>query len=139
MKKIIFIIILSTIVFCGCEFALDHENAAIFFSPRPITKEGFDEEMIQNTFEQGQSIYFCIYSKIPFNTNEGRLQIFKKDPKTQLYGYSLEQGKDIVLNPVKNYYTDSFAIYSEGYYLIRIFSKNNPNEPLAQNTFWVSQ
>ena len=139
MKKIIFIIFLSTIIFCGCEFALDHENAAVFFSPRPITKESFNPDTVQNTFDTGQLIYFCIYSKTPFNANEGRMQILKKDPKTQMYGYSLERGEGILFNPTKNYYMGSFTIFSEGYYLLRIFSKNNPNEPLAQNSFWISQ
>ena len=139
MKKIIFIIFLSTIIFCGCEFALDNENAAIFFSPIAITKENADPSMAQNTFDIGQPIFFCIYSKTPFNSNEGRLQILKKDHISQMYGYSVVYGKDILLNPAQNYYTDSFTIYSEGYYLLRIFSKNNPNEPLAQNTFWISQ
>lgn len=139
MKKIFFLLVFSTIIFCGCEFALEHESALIFFSPRPITKESFDPEMAQNTFDQGQLIHFCLYSKTPFNSNEGRIQILKKDPNTQLYGFSLIQGRDIILNPSKYYYTDSFTIYSEGYYLIRIFTPNNPNEPLAQTTFWITK
>jgi len=139
MKKIIILIFFSTILFCGCEFALDYDNAIIFLSSRPITKESFDPNIVQNTFDQGQSIYFCLYSKTPFNANEGRLQILKKDLKTQVYGYSLYQGKDILLNPIKNCYTDSFTIFSEGYYLLKIFSKNNPNEPLAQTTFWITE
>lgn len=139
MKKIIFTIFLSTIIFCGCEFALDHENAAVFFSPKIITKESFDSDMVQNTFDTEQLIYFCVYSKTPFNSNEGRMQILKKDPKTQLYGYSLERSEDIIFAPAKNYYMGSFTIFSEGYYLLRIFNKNNPKEPLAQNSFWISQ
>ena len=139
MRKLILLILFSTIIFCGCEFALEHENAIIFFSQRPITKESFDPSMVRNTFDQGQLIHFCLYSKTPFNSNEGRIQILKKDPNTQLYGYSLVQGKDILLNPTKQYYTDSFTLYSEGYYLIRIFSKNKPKEPLAQTAFWITQ
>lgn len=138
MKKLSLIILLNLILFCGCEFALEHENAIIFFSQSPITKEGFDPEMTQNTFDQGQIIYFCLYSKTPFNCNEGRIQILKKDPNTQSYGYCMVQGKDILLNPAKNYYMDSFTIFSEGYYLIRIFSKTNPNKPLVQTPFWVA-
>ena len=139
MKKIILLILLSTIIFCGCDFATDHENAVIFFSPQPITAESFDANKVQNTFDCGQPIYFCIYSKTPFNSNEGLIQMFKKNPDTRIYGYTLEQGKDILLNPAKNSYTDSFAIYTEGYYLIKFFSQNNFDEPLAQNTFYVSQ
>jgi hypothetical protein len=139
MKKLTLLILLSTIIFCGCEFSLDYENAVIFFSPRPISKETFDPEQVQNTFEQGQTIYYGIYSKEPFKANEGRMQILRKDPNTQLYGYAMVLGKDILLSPEKNYYTDSFTIFTEGYYLMRVFSKNNPDVPLAQKTFWISQ
>lgn len=137
MKKLICLIFLSTILFYGCDFALEHDNACLFFSPRPITRESFSPSQVQNTFAEGQLIHYCIYTKEPFKTNEGRMQILKKDPNTQIYGFSLVQGKDILLNPAKNYYTGSFTLYTDGYYLLRIFSKNSPNEPLAQNSFWI--
>lgn len=139
MKKIIFLIILSTIIFCGCEFATDYENAVIFFSSKPIIIESFKPNMIENDFETGQPIYVCIYSKNPFNINEALIQIFKKNLNTKTYGYCLFQTKEILLNPTKNYYTDSFTIYTEGCYLINVSNPNNPDEILAKNTLYISQ
>lgn len=139
MKKLIYLIFLSTIIFYGCDFCLEHDDSVLFFSPKPITKESFCPDQVQNTFDKGQLIYYCIYSKEPFKTNEGRIQIFKKDPNTQLYGFSLVQGLDISLNPAKNYYTGAFTLYSDGYYLLRVFSKNRPNDPIAQNSFWIAE
>jgi len=139
MKKLITLILFSTLIFTGCDFALDHDDSVLFFSSRPITRETFDPNMVQNTFEKGQQIHYCIWSKEPFNTNAGRFQILKKDTNTNIYGFSLAQAGDINLNPTKNYYTGSFTIYSDGYYLLRIFSKNRPSDPLAQKTFWITQ
>lgn len=139
MKKLILIIFISSLFFCGCDFALDHDDAGLFFSARPITRESASPDMVQNTFDQGQLIHFCIYSKEPFNTNLARVQILKKDPNTQIYGYSLAQGFDIPLKPGGNYTTGSFSIYSDGYYFMRVFIKSRPTDPIAQKTFWITQ
>lgn len=139
MKKLLVTIFLSSLIFCGCEFALNDETAIIFCSERPVIREGFDASTVQTTFDPGQPIYFCIYSKLPFNVNEGRIQILKKDPNSQIFGYTLVQGKDILLEPGKNYYTDSFTTYSDGFYLIRFFTQDNKEQPLAQSSFCITQ
>lgn len=125
------------LIFSGCEFALEHQTACVVFSSRPMTKNNLNLKNFDESFPANYPIYFGVYSKEPFNTNEGRIQILKKDPKSTAFGYSLEHGRDIELNPAQNYTTGAFTLYSEGFYLMRIFSKNNPNIPIAQNTFWV--
>ena len=139
MKKIIPIILFSALLCCGCDFALEHDDAALVFSAIPINRDTLSPDMIQNTFDKGQLIHYGVYSKEPFKTNEGKFQILKKDPNTQLYGFSYAQGGDICLSPGKNYYTGAFTIYSDGYYLLRIFAKTSPNDPIAQKTFWITQ
>lgn len=139
MKKIFLLILFSMFFFYGCDFAIDYYDSILVFSANPLTKETLSPKMIQNTFEEGQLINYGFCSKEPFKTGEGRVQIFKKDPNTQLYGFSLAESFDIRLSPEKNYYTGAFTIYSEGYYLMRIFTKNSPTEPIAQQTFWITK
>lgn len=139
MKKLILLILFSIFFFYGCDFALEYCDSILVFSPNPMTKENFSPKMIQDTFDEGQLINYGFYSKEPFKVNEGRVQIFKKDQTTQIYGFSLAQSFDIYLTPGENYFTGSFTIYSEGYYLMRIFAKNSPSNPIAQKTFWIAK
>lgn len=139
MKKLVIATLFLTLGLCGCDFALEHSNALLVFSPRPITRETASPEMIQDTFDTGQLIHFCIYSKESFNSNEGRLQIIKKDPNTQLYGFSMVQTLDINPIPGRNFCTGAFTVYTDGYYLARVFLKSSPNEPIAQKLFWITK
>lgn len=139
MKKIFLLVFLCIFFISGCDFALEHDDSILIFSESPLTKKTLSAEIVQNTFNEGQLINYGFYSKEPFNTNEGRVQILKKDPNTQIYGFSLEQSFDICLKPDKNYYTGSFTVYSHGYYLMRVFTKNSPNSPIAQRTFWITE
>jgi hypothetical protein len=138
MKKLICLLSLCIFIFCGCEFALENQSAVVFFSARPILRDSFTESQVEDTFNKGQLIYFCVYSKTPFNANEGRIQILQKEPKAPNLGYSMYQAKDILLNPAKNYYTGCFTIYSDGFYLLRVFTLNSPKVPISQRTFWVA-
>lgn len=139
MKKFLPLIFLSIFILTGCEFALDKASAVVFFSSSLITKETFKPDIIEENFKTGELINYCIYAKEPFGTSEGRIQIIKKEPKARVLGYSLYQANDIILNPSKNSYTGSFTVYSEGFYLLRVFTKNSPEQPIAQRTFWVEE
>ena len=137
MKKLFPLILLYIFFISGCQFALEHDDSILLFGEKPLTKETILKGMIQNTFKEGQLVHYGFYSKEPFKTTGGRVQILKKDQKTDVYGFSIEQSFDIHLNPDKNYYTNSFTIYSEGLYFMRIFTKNSPNSPIAQKSFWI--
>ena len=139
MKKLFILALFLTLCMCGCDFALEHSNSILVFSARPINRETASPKMIQDTFGTGQLIHFCIYSKEPFNSNEGRIQIIKKDPNTQIYGFSMVQTLDINPIPGKNFCTGTFTVYTDGYYMARVFLKTSPKEPIAQKLFWITK
>lgn len=117
----------------GC----NKDKAAILLSPIPIAQETFSLNNMQTVFREGQGVYFVLLNPKPFTNSVLKLQIIQLSDKVPIYGYTIAQGRDIEIDKNKDYATGSFYLYREGYYVIRIFSKDDLNKPLAESYFKI--
>ncbi|OGI21094.1 MAG: hypothetical protein A2255_04440 [Candidatus Melainabacteria bacterium RIFOXYA2_FULL_32_9] len=136
MKKYIFLLLFFsiTILFSGC----NKNKALIFFSANPITIETFSMDKVETTFQEGQKIYFVLFNPKPFTSDILRIQVLKIDRKAPYYGFTIAHARDIEIDKTLNYATDYFCIHQEGYYILRIFSKDKLERPIAEADFEIS-
>lgn len=113
-----------------------NNKAVIFFSDKKIDID-FTPERDKTVFAPGQKIYFVLYTQEPFTTDMMRVQVLKLEQKSSIYTPSLVQGRDIEIDMSMPYFTDSLVLYSTGYYLLRVFSKDRLLTPIAESDFKV--
>ncbi len=135
MKKVIFISLICVIFFItGC---FSEEKAGIFLGREPIDPKTFSFENKQPVFKQRERIYYILLSKDPIENPKLRLQVIKLDMKHPYYKIEPAYGIDINRGVEKHYLTDYFVLNQAGTYIIRIFSYDDLEEPLAQTEFVV--
>ena len=66
------------------------------------------------------------------------IQVIKKDNDFGTLGYDLVWSKDIRLKDEEiNYYTDYLVLNQKGYYIMKVYSKDNPQKIFAVSEFYV--
>jgi len=134
MKKFLILICLLLLPMSGC----DKERSVILFSSGAITPENFSVEKCRNTFQVGQRIDFILYHPKPLTNSIIRLQVLKLESNGFASGYSIAYARDIEIDTRMNYATDSFYLYKEGDYVLRIFSTDNFETPVAEGMFTIN-
>lgn len=125
---------LSFVPLYGC---VDTKSkAVIFFSDKKIDID-FTPERDKTVFAPGRKIYFVLYTQEPFTADMMRVQVLKLEQKSSIYTPSLAHARDIEIDMSKPYFTDSLVLYSAGYYLLRVFSKDRLLTPIAEGDFKV--
>lgn len=137
MKKICFPIFIALLL-SGCCILPPRGNTLILLSSKPPSLHSFIQAKPEKKFHKGQKIFFAVYAKNGFPSEQTRIQILKKNDKACQYGYSLEHARDIQIDLSQKYFTNSFHIYNKGAYLFRIFTVKNKGKPLAQTFFKVN-
>jgi hypothetical protein len=136
MKKFFVLILLTITLLTGCK---KQDKALIFFSSNSISAETFSIDKAEQFFTAGKKINFVLLNPKPFTSPILRLQVLKVNDKLAVYGYSIEHARDVEIDMSKHYAINSFVLYREGYYILRIFSKDALNEPIAEADFRVFQ
>lgn len=134
-KRLVLIGLFLTVssIVCGCK---KNDDAAILFNTQPINKATILNN--SKTFGCGKRIYYIALVEKPLTSDLIRVQILKKDEKTTLAGVKIYYAEDFRLFKDQiYYYTDYVVIYEPGYYIMRVFSKDNTEEPLATSDFYV--
>lgn len=132
MKKAFFIILFFLIVcLSGCKV----EHPVIVLNSNPITKNNIYD--IEQTFGRNKRVYYAVLSPKGFKDSVIRVQIIKKDEKTQHWGYSIYDSQEKNIDTNKKFYLDYFITREKGYYIIQIFELRNLSKPIARNDFWV--
>jgi len=134
MKRYLVLLVSLIVLLSGCNL----EKAFILFSSDPITVDTFSLDKRKVSFLTEQRIYFVLYNPKPFTSSVLRLQILKLDRKTPYYEMSIVQGRDIEIDASKDYATDYFCLHQEGYYILRLFSKDKLEKPIAEAYFEVT-
>lgn len=125
-------IIFLTLLTSGC----NRQKPIILFNKDPISKEN----IFANTrnFKIGERIYYIAIVPKPLEHPYIRIQVIKKDAKTEFWGYKIHYSIDSRLTKDQiYYYTDYLVIHEPGYYFLQVFSKDNLAEPLARGDFFV--
>ena len=129
-------IVLCCIVFvCGFGFRCRKHKALLLFNSQPITNQTINNA--GRNFNAGEKVYYILLNKEGFKDNFIRVQIVKKEEKTNHWGYNVYWSKDYEIDTSLNYFKSYFVIDEPGYYFMQIFSFNDFDWPIIRNDFWI--
>ena len=133
MKKLLTIFVIFAIMIFTS--ACQKQKAGILFNKYPITKD----TILSNDYvlKPNANIYYLVVMPQKIHSRYAYLQIIKKG-SGGLYGYSIYYGKDIRLKNEQIHYYDDYIVISEpGNYLMKVYSKDNPQKIFALGEFFV--
>lgn len=114
------------------------DKASILFNKYPITEKNIYD--YSKSFLTGRRIYYVVLMPKKVESRYLYIQIIKKDNNYGQYGYKLQQTFNIRLKDEEvNYYTDYFVLNEKGFYIMKVYSKDNPHKVLAQADFYVKK
>lgn len=128
-KIICFLLLLMLCTGCS-------EKAAILFNRCPITEENIYEH--SKDFARNTRIYYIVLMPQKVESRYLYIQVIKKDNDFGTLAYDLVWSKDIRLKDEEiNYFTDYLVLNQKGYYIMKIYSKDNPQKIYAISEFYV--
>lgn len=135
MKKNNFFKMITIFVFALFLSGCTNSNTIVLFNNQPITTKTI--ENYRSTFDVGQKIHYVVLCKKGFKDDVLRIQVVKKDEKSEFWGYSTIMNREVeVKNP--NYYIDYFVIHNKGHYVMQVFHLKNLQTPITYGDFWVN-
>ena len=135
MKKLLTLLfIISVMIFSsGCQ----KQKPGILFNQYPITEDTILNN--QYVFKPNTRIYYLVVLPQKIHSRYAYLQIIKKG-SNGIFGYNIYHGKDIRLKNEQIHYYDDYIVISEtGSYLMKIYSKDNPQVIHAMGEFFVKE
>ncbi len=134
MKKLVIAIVLILLLTTACS----SDKAGILFNKYPISKDNiYDYEKV---FPVGNRIYYIILMPKKVESRYLYIQVVKKDNDYGQFGYKLVWTRDVRLKDEEiNYFTDYFVLHDDGYYFMKVYSKDNPHKVLAAAEFSVEK
>lgn len=66
-----------------------------------------------------------------------RVQIVKKEEKTNHWGYKIYWSKDYRIDTTQKEFMSYFVIDEPGYYFMQIFSFDDFDRVIVRNDFWI--
>lgn len=134
MKKLILFCTIILLICCGC----NKDKAGILFNKHPISEQNIYDH--SKMFPVGSRIHYVILMPQKVESRYLYIQIIKKDNDYARYGYQLIWTKDVRLKDEElNYYTDYIVLNEKGYYIMKVYSKDNPHKVLAASEFYVAK
>mgnify|MGYP000026529048 FL=1 len=135
MKKLFSILILMMILCTGC---VKPDKPAILFNRNPINEKTiYDYSVI---FPVGARIYYLVFIPKKIQSRYMYIQVIKKDNSYGRLGYNLVWTKDVRLKDEEvNYYTDYLVLNQKGFYIMKVYSKDNPQKVFTSAEFRVGE
>ncbi len=133
MRKLILYFTTFLIIFCsyGC-----CDKAAIIFNSEKITASNVMN--YTTVFRKNDRIYYLVIIPKKIKTRAIDIQVIKKDNRYMTLGYKLYWSYSAVLKDDQMYYYDDYFVISEsGLYVMKVFSKDNPQKTLCMAQFLV--
>lgn len=135
MKKFLIISVIVTVMFLTS--ACREAKPGILFNKYPITADTIMGN--EYVFKPNSRIYYLVVLPQKIHSRYAYLQIIKKD-KGGYLGYKIYYGKTIRLkNEQVNYYDDYIVISEPGIYVMKIYSKDDPQRILTLGEFYVKE
>lgn len=117
--------------------ACNSDKASILFNKYPISEKNIYD--YSKSFPKNTRIYYVILMPQKIQSRYLYVQIIKKDNDYGRLAYDLIWTKNIRLKDEEvNYYTDYFVLNEKGYYIMKVYSKDNPHKILTSAEFYVS-
>lgn len=134
IRKILFLLCFVLVfVVCGCE----KEKPLVLFNNQQINTTTVQSPV--DYFELGETTHFVVFNPKGFESPYLRLQIIKKDTKTQNWGFKIAVSKDVKIDNSKKFYIDSVNISQSGTYILSLFYLNDLNRPIVRGMFVVKK
>ena len=136
MKRIIFTFVL--LVLSVCLTACHADKASILFNHSKITAENaMDYSFV---FKPNQRIYYLIIIPKKIESRMIDIQIIKKDNDYERLGYNLYWSHSAHLKDDQMYYYDDYVVIPQkGAYVMRVYSRDNPQKTLCMSQFFVRE
>src|SRR5574344_491498 len=134
---VVLAIIFATIFSCGFGFKCRKRDALLLFNSQPINEMSINNA--GRNFKAGPNVYYIFFNNEKFKDDYIRVQIVKKEEKTQHWGYKIYWSKDYQIDTSTGYFKSYFVIDEPGYYFMQIFSFDDFDWPIIRNDFWIKQ
>lgn len=133
LKKLISLLVLIMLLCAGCTST---DKPAILFNRHPISEQNvYDYSVI---FPVGARIYYLVLVPKKIQSRYIYIQVIKKDNSYGRLGYNLIWTKDVRLKDEEvNYFTDYLVLNEKGFYIMKVYSKDNPQKVLTSAEFRV--
>ncbi len=136
MKKLILFCLLLLLL--TLTTACTRDKAAILFNKNPITKDNvYDHSKV---FPLNSRIYYLILIPKKVESRYLFIQVIKKDNDYGRLGYNLVWSRDVRLkDEEERFYYDYLVLNEKGFYIMKVYSKDNPQKVLTTAEFYVSR
>ena len=139
----IFLKLLVVIMFFACCFFtsafrwgnIGDKGVQLYFSTQPIQKNNINN--VGRVFRASDRVYYLLVNSKEFRDNYLRVQIIKKEQKTNHWGYKLYRSNDIQIDDGQKEVLSYFVINEPGYYFMQVFSFDDFDRVVARNDFWI--
>lgn len=112
------------------------DKAGILFNNHPITEQNVMD--YSSVFEPGQRIYYLVLLPEKVRSRFLYIQVVKKENAYGKLGYDLYWSKTVRLKDEDvNYFTDYVVVNQKGFYIMQVYSKDNPTKRLTAAEFSV--
>lgn len=137
MKK--FVLFITFILITVLTTACNSEEACILFNKYRFTKETITSTSNTNIFKPGERIYYLVTLPQKSESKMLLIQIFKLGgDKDERLGYDIVWGKRVKVRQEQVfYYTDYVVLNQSGNYVMKVYSRDNPNKILTSANFYV--
>lgn len=134
MKK--FLLIITALILLVTTTACGGDKPSILFNKNPITKENVMD--YSTVFKPNVRIYYLILLPKKVHSRYIYIQIIKKDNEQERLGYKLYWANTVRLKDEQVFYYDDYIVISQpGAYVMKVYSKDNPQTPLTMAQFFV--
>lgn len=134
MKKLVIFCFMVLMLTTACT----GDKAAILFNKYPITKDNvYDHSKV---FPINSRIYYLVLLPKKVQSRYLFIQVIKKDNDYGRLGYNLVWSHDVRLkDEEERYYYDYLVLNEKGFYIMKVYSKDNPQKVLTSAEFYVSK
>lgn len=136
--KFFLVILFLSSCFLTCAFRwgnIGDKGVQLYFSSQPIQKNNINN--VGRHFYAKSRVYFLLVNPKNFRDNYLRIQIVKKEQKTNHWGYKIYRSKDVHIENGQKEYMSYFVIDEPGYYFVQVFSFDDFDRVVARNDFWI--
>ncbi len=120
---------------CGFGFRCKRHKALLLFNSQPINNQTINNA--GRHFKARERVYYIFINEEEFKDDYIRVQIVKKEEKTNHWGYKIYWSKDYQIDTSLGYFKSYFVIDEPGYYFMQIFTFNDFDWPIVRNDFWI--
>ena len=132
--KSLLIIFLAVVCLCGFS-KRTKEKSFIIFASDEVTLTNLASTKVN--FELGETVHYLVYVPKGFQDDFVRIQVLKKDTKTNFGGYSAKYTYDSEVTPKSSVLTGKIAVHEPGLFVMQVVEFSHPTKAVSVGAFKV--